>query len=61
MSTKTEQANTPPVQPRKDTERETREAVVEDAGKTEVDDRDLVHGEGGTLGLGEDEDLNRDD
>jgi hypothetical protein len=45
MSTKTEQANTPPVKPRKDTERETREAVVEDAGKTEVDDRDLVHGE----------------
>jgi hypothetical protein len=57
MSTKLEQARTPPAGPRKDTERETREAVV----KTGVDDRDLVHGEGGTLGLGEDEDLNRDD
>jgi hypothetical protein len=61
MSTVPEQAFTPPTEPRKNTERETCEAVVEDAGKAEVDDRDLVHGEGGTLGLGEDEDLNRDD
>jgi hypothetical protein len=60
MSTKREQPTPPLAPPRKDTERVTREAVVEDVGKTEVDDRDLVHGEGGTLG-GEDEDLNRDD
>ncbi len=60
MSTKTE-ANPPPARPHKDSEKETREAVIEDAGKTGVDDRDLVHGEGGTLGLGADEDLNRDD
>lgn len=38
-----------------------REAVVEDAGETGVVDRDLVHGDGGTLGLDDDEDLNRDD
>jgi hypothetical protein len=61
MSPKPNQANQPPAQPRKDTERDTRDAVVADANKTEVEDRDLVHGEGGTLGLGEDEDLNRDD
>jgi hypothetical protein len=61
MSTRPEQPNPPPAQPRKDTERETREAIVEDAGKADVDGRDLVHGEGGTLGLGEYEDLNRDD
>ena len=61
MSTKPGQTITPPTRPRKDTERETQEALVEDAGKTGVDDRDLVHGEGGTLGLGEDEDLNEDD
>jgi hypothetical protein len=44
----------PSFRPRKDTERETQEAVVADAGNTEVDDRDLVHDEGGTLDLGED-------
>jgi len=36
----------------KDEERETRQAIVEDADKTEGKDRDLVHGDGGTLGLG---------
>lgn len=61
MSTKSGQAITTPSRPRNDTERETQEAVVEDAGKTGVDDCDLVHGAGGTLGLGEDEDLNGDD
>jgi hypothetical protein len=38
--------------PRKDEERETRQAIIEDAGKTEGKDRDLVHCDGGTLGLG---------
>jgi hypothetical protein len=51
----------PPAQPRKDEEREMRKTVVQDADKTEDKDRDLVHGDGGTLGLGDDEDLNKDD
>jgi hypothetical protein len=38
-----------------------REAAREDADKTEGEDRDLVHGEGGTLGLDNGEDLNQDD
>jgi hypothetical protein len=45
---------------RKDKKREMREAVVEDA-ETEGEDHDLVHGDGGTLGLGDGEDLNKDD
>jgi hypothetical protein len=47
--------------PRSDKEREMQEAVVEDANKTEGEDRDLVHGDGGTLGLGDGEDMNKDD
>ena len=31
---------------------------MEDADKTEGKDRDLVHGDGGTLGLDDGEDLN---
>jgi hypothetical protein len=50
----------PPSEPRKDKEREMRQAVAEDADKTEGKDRDLVHGDGRTLGLGNDEDLNKD-
>ena len=38
-----------------------REAVVEDADKTEGMGRDLAHGDGGTLGLDEGDDLNKDD
>jgi hypothetical protein len=34
------------------------EAIAEDADKTEGQYRDLVHGDGGTLGLGPGEDLN---
>jgi hypothetical protein len=49
----------PPSEPGKDKGRETREAIVQDADKTEGQDRDLVHGDGGTLGLGDGEDLNR--
>jgi len=48
-------------EPRKDRERETREAIVQDADKTNDKDRDLVHGDGGTLGLDDNETLNRDD
>ncbi|MET3972390.1 hypothetical protein ACVWXN_000139 [Bradyrhizobium sp. i1.4.4] len=36
----------PPSEPRRDRGREMREAVVEDAAKTEGKDRDLVHGDG---------------
>jgi hypothetical protein len=43
----------PPSKPRKDEEREMRQAIVEDADKTEGKDRDLVHGDGGALGLGD--------
>jgi hypothetical protein len=51
----------PPSKPRKDDERKTRQAIVEDADNTEGKDRDLVHGDGGTLGLGKLEDLSHDD
>jgi hypothetical protein len=51
----------PPSEPRKDEEREMRKAVVQDADKTEGKDRDLVHGDGGTIGLSDGEDLNEDD
>lgn len=45
-----------------DKERELREAIIEDAPKSDGDDRDLVHGEGGTLGLPtKPDDLNHDD
>ncbi|MDE1936697.1 hypothetical protein, partial [Bradyrhizobium sp.] len=47
--------------PRTDKEREMRQAVVRDADKTEGKDRDLEHGEGGTLGLDKPEDIRRDD
>ena len=40
---------------------ETRQAIIENADKTEGKDRDLVHGYGGTLGLGRPEDLSHDD
>ena len=43
--------NLPRRKPRIDKERETREAVVEDAGATEGNDLDLAHGEGGTIEL----------
>ena len=41
----------PGPEPRKDKDRDTRKAIVEDADKTEGADRDLVHGEGGSIGL----------
>lgn len=41
-----------PAEPvREDTARDTRDAAVATADKTGVDDRDLVHGEGGTIDL----------
>jgi len=41
----------PAPKPRKEEEREMQNAVVEDADENDVKDRDLVHGEGGTLDL----------
>jgi hypothetical protein len=61
MSLKLGKPKMPPSEPRKDEEREMREAVVQDPNKTEGKDRDLVHGDGATLGLGEEENLNEDD
>jgi hypothetical protein len=43
--------NLPGTKPRRDDERETQEAIIEDADKTDGTDRDLVHGDGGTIDL----------
>ena len=51
----------PPSEPRNDKQREAREALVQDADKTEGKDRDLVHGDGGTLGLAPAASRNRHD
>jgi hypothetical protein len=48
----------PASKPRKDEESQ---AIIEDADKSEGKDRDLVHGDGGTLGLERPEDLSDDD
>ena len=37
--------------PRSDKERDLQAAIIEDAGQTEDSDRDLVHGDGGTIDL----------
>ena len=48
--------------PRKDEERDTEAAIVEDADKTDSRDRDLVHGDGGTIDLPvQPKDLSKDD
>jgi len=48
--------------PRKDKARELRQAVIEDADKSDGRDRDLEHGEGGTLELpSKPGDLSQDD
>lgn len=41
----------PGPKPRNDSERDTRQAVIEDADENDGGDRDLVHGDGGTLEL----------
>lgn len=43
--------NLPGSKPRIDKERDSQEAVIEDAGQTGDNSRDLVHGDGGTLDL----------
>ena len=50
-STSTTSRDLPGQKPRKDESRETQKAIVEDADKTEGEDRDLVHGDGGTIDL----------
>jgi len=48
--------------PRKNKARELQRAAIEDADKSDGRDRDLEHGEGGTLGLpSKPGDLNQDD
>ncbi|SFP67019.1 hypothetical protein SAMN05216330_10971 [Bradyrhizobium sp. Ghvi] len=48
--------------PRIDKARETQEAVIADAGETEDNSRDLVHGEGGTIDVpAKRGDLSKDD
>jgi hypothetical protein len=61
MSLKLGMPKMPASEPRKNKARETQQAIVQDADKTEGKDRDLVHGDGGTLGLGDDKTLNHDD
>jgi hypothetical protein len=61
MSLKLGKPKMPRSEPRDDKQRETRQAIVQDADKTEGKDRDLVHGDGGTLGLGVGGDLTKDD
>ena len=41
----------PQQRPRIDKDRERHEAVIADAGETEDNTRDLVHGDGGTIDL----------
>lgn len=43
--------NLPGPKPRKDKERDSQEAVIEDAGESGDNSRDLVHGDGGTIEL----------
>ena len=61
MSSTPPKAKLPASEPRKDRDRDTRDALVKDADKTEGKDRDLVHGDGGTIGLGDGQDLDNDD
>ncbi|TPM90590.1 hypothetical protein [Mesorhizobium sp. B2-1-3A] len=48
----------PGPEPRKDTDRQTREAVVQTPEKTNDWDRDQVHGEGETIGIESENDEN---
>jgi hypothetical protein len=61
MPIESENPRPTPTESRKDKAGDTREAVVQDADETGVENRDLVHGDGGTLGLDDEEDLNRND
>ncbi|WP_157113684.1 hypothetical protein [Bradyrhizobium embrapense] len=60
MSVKPEKPKMTSPKPSK-AERGKRRVIVEHTGKAEMQDHDLVHAEGGTVGLGEGDDLNLDD
>ncbi|AWL94836.1 MULTISPECIES: hypothetical protein [Bradyrhizobium] len=52
----------PGAKPRIDKEREPQEAIIEDAGETKQSNRDLVHGDGGTIDIpAKPGDLSKDD
>jgi hypothetical protein len=52
----------PGLKPHKDTERDTQNAIIKDADKTDGKDRDLVHGDGGTIDLPvKPDDISKDD
>ncbi|WP_439369557.1 hypothetical protein ACRQ5Q_13025 [Bradyrhizobium sp. PMVTL-01] len=51
MTVRTASRNLPSSKPRGDKERATQEAMIEEAGETEDNNRDLVHGDGGTIDL----------
>ncbi|WGD54841.1 hypothetical protein QA641_13520 [Bradyrhizobium sp. CB1650] len=52
----------PGPKPRHDKRHETQEAIIEDASEKDGGDRDLVHGEGGTIDLPKGpRDLSKDD
>lgn len=52
----------PGAKPRFDRKRETQEPIIEDAGETKDGDRDLVHGDGGTIDIpAKPGDLSKDD
>lgn len=52
----------PGPKPRHDKERGMQDAIIEDADKTDGKDRDLVHGDGGTIDLPvKPRDMSRDD
>jgi hypothetical protein len=61
MTVQPGKAKMPASKPGTDEERETRQAAINDADGAEEKDRDLLHGDGGTLGLGSPEDLRHDD
>ena len=62
MPLKPEKPKMPLSNPRKDSQRDLQRLVVENVDTAEGGDRDLAHGEGGTLGVpNKPADLNHDD
>jgi hypothetical protein len=51
MALKLGKPKMPPSRPRKDEDREMRQAIIRDADQTDGKDRDQVHGDGRALGL----------
>jgi hypothetical protein len=61
MPIESENPRPTPTESRKDKAGDTREAVVQDADETGVENRDLVHGRRRDSRIDDDEDLNRND